>query len=92
MPREELRSLLELTPGQSGVLRRVGNKDPQVLRYLTRLDLTPGRTVRLVSLAPFNGPVTLEIVNADHLETKSSALQILGCDLAEQLYIARQPS
>ena len=63
MPDEELVPITALEPGQHGVLQRVGNKEPSILRYLTQLNLMPGRQVRLVELAPFNGPVTLELLN-----------------------------
>lgn len=61
MPEEVLVALPDLAPGQTGILRRVGISDARVLRYLTRLQLEPGKQVRLVEVAPFNGPVTLEV-------------------------------
>lgn len=61
MPDEIIVALPEMEPGQMGVLRRVGISDARVLRYLTRLQLEPGKLVRLVEVAPFNGPVTLEV-------------------------------
>jgi DtxR family Mn-dependent transcriptional regulator len=61
LPDEVIVALPEMEPGQTGVLRRVGISDARVLRYLTRLQLEPGKVVRLVEVAPFNGPVTLEV-------------------------------
>ncbi len=61
MPEEILVSLPEMEEGQFGVLRRVGISDARVLRYLSRLQLEPGKLVRLVEVGPFNGPVTLEV-------------------------------
>jgi len=61
MPDEVVVALPEMEPGQTGILRRVGISDARVLRYLTRLQLEPGKLVRLVEVAPFNGPVTLEV-------------------------------
>lgn len=87
MPHDELVSLLEMEPGQSGVLRRVGNKDARVLRYLSQLHLTPGRTVQLVDLAPFKGPVTLELIGVTNGADIGPRTQILGSELAEQLFI-----
>ncbi len=65
MPEEVLVALPEMEEGQVGVLRRVGIRDARVLRYLTRLNLEPGKVVRLVEVAPFNGPVTLEVFPGD---------------------------
>ena len=53
-------ALTELTPETEGVLRRVGTDDPSVLRYLSRLGLVPGCKLRLVDVAPFNGPISVE--------------------------------
>jgi DtxR family Mn-dependent transcriptional regulator len=86
LPDERLLSLVEMQPGQGGILRRVGTNDARVLRYLTQLALEPGRSLRLIDLAPFNGPVTLELLNGVNGDTPV-ATQMLGSELAAQLYI-----
>lgn len=106
MSDEELIPLTAMQPGQSGLLRRVASREPSVLRYLTQLNLMPGREVRLVDVAPFNGPITLELLNLHAAEPVNeaqingangrgpavasngdNATQILGSELADQLYI-----
>jgi DtxR family Mn-dependent transcriptional regulator len=89
LPDERLLSLVEMQPGQGGILRRVGTNDARVLRYLTQLALEPGRSLRLIELAPFNGPVTLELLNGANGNT-AVATQMLGSELAAQLYIHPQ--
>jgi DtxR family Mn-dependent transcriptional regulator len=89
LPDERLLSLVEMQPGQGGILRRVGTNDARVLRYLTQLALEPGRSLRLIELAPFNGPVTLELLNGANGDTPV-ATQMLGSELAAQLYIHPQ--
>lgn len=84
MPADSLVSLVKLEPGQGGELRRVGITDARVLRYLTQLDLIPGRALKLVEKAPFSGPVTLEVFNGD---PTSGTTKILGSELAEQLFV-----
>ena len=90
MPVEQLVSVIELAPGQQGILHRIGITDARVLRYLSNLKLTPGRTVRLMEMAPFNGPVTLELT-LEHPEMTGEKMvrssQILGNQLAEQLFV-----
>jgi len=83
IPADPLVSVMKLEPGQHGELRRVGITDARVLRYLTQLDLIPGRNVRLIEKAPFSGPVTLEVFTGDHVE---SVTKILGSELADQLF------
>jgi DtxR family Mn-dependent transcriptional regulator len=87
MPDEQLLPLTALEPGQQGVLQRVGSKEPSVLRYLTQLKLMPGRQVRLVDLAPFNGPVTLELMNLNNGDAHAKHTQILGSELADTLFV-----
>lgn len=84
MPIEPLISVLELNPSQESVLRRVDSSDARVLRYLGQLKLMPGRRLRLVDVAPFNGPVTLEMVDDDEVSTRT---QILGRELADKLFV-----
>ncbi len=87
LPDEQLVSLLKLVPGGQGVLRRVATNDAQILRYLGHLHLIPGHTLKLLEMAPFNGPVTLAIINQEsHVQTT----QMLGSELAEKLFVYSQ--
>ena len=87
MLREEiLVSVVDMNPGQAGVLRRVANNDARVLRYLSQLDLEPGRALRLVDAAPFNGPITLELINGAPVPAPHGR-QMIGSELAGQLYV-----
>ena len=87
MPDERLLPVTALEPGQFGVLQRVGNKEPSILRYLSQLKLVPGRQLRLVDLAPFNGPVTLELLNLTNGDAQANPTQILGSELADSLFV-----
>lgn len=86
MPQEQLRALPALHAGESGILRRVGIADARVLRYLSRLDLEPGRILRLVDTAPFNGPVTVEI-SGNNNGSNAVTTQVVGHELAAQLFV-----
>ncbi len=87
MPQEFLLPVTWLQPGQEGILRRVDTNEPSILRYLSQLKLTLGREVRLVDVAPFNGPVTLELLNLTNGDAGFAARQILGSELADKLYV-----
>jgi DtxR family Mn-dependent transcriptional regulator len=91
LPVETLLSLIDLTPGQHCILRRVGTNDARVLRYLTQLALEPGQMLRLVELAPFNGPVTLELLNGNGGDAPVST-QRLGSELAAKLFVRPHPT
>ncbi len=88
LPVENLTPMLEMNPGQDGVLRRVGFNDASVLRYLSRLNLVPGQELRLIDRAPFNGPVTLEVGQVQNGNgSRSLQTQVLGNELADQLFV-----
>ena len=89
MPQESLVAMPDLQPGQRGLLRRVANRDAGVLRYLSKLSLTPGQTVKLVDAAPFRGPVTVELLSLNGRQN-GEATQVVGYELAEQLFILPQ--
>lgn len=84
MPVEALVCVLDLQPRQAGILRRVDSNDARVLRYLGQLKLMPGCHVRVLDVAPFRGPVTLELQEED---SDATTTQILGHELADKLFV-----
>ena len=78
MPVINDRPLTDCPPQSIGTLSRVKTHDPDKLRYLADLKLTPGVPVKLVARAPFNGPVRVQSGSAEH---------VLGTELAGALYI-----
>ena len=53
--------LSESEPGTSGIICRVDDQDPELLRYLTSLEIKPGKRVEIVSHEPYGGSLTLLI-------------------------------
>jgi DtxR family transcriptional regulator, Mn-dependent transcriptional regulator len=70
------RTLAELRPAESSVVSRVPDRDPDLLRYLRELGLTPGAEVELVSVAPFGGPVTVRTEAGEHAISRELAAGI----------------
>jgi DtxR family Mn-dependent transcriptional regulator len=87
LPDDELLAIPLMRPGQQGVLRRVGTEDASALRYLGRLQLMPGQVVKLISHAPFDGPVTLELPHSSDDGDDEPRTEILGHTLADLLYV-----
>lgn len=75
--------LLELPLGAEAVVRRVRDDDAERLRYLSRLGITPGASVRLVEREPFGGPLRL-VVGEDGIE------QAVGPQLAESILVSTE--
>jgi DtxR family Mn-dependent transcriptional regulator len=44
-----------------GVVVRVADEDPTMLRYLGELSVVPGKRVIVRSRAPYDGPITLTV-------------------------------
>ena len=78
MPEVNDHSLGEVETGVSCLLSRVRVHEPEKLRYLAELGLTPGARFKLISRAPFNGPLRIAI---DRQEI------VLGYELATALYV-----
>jgi len=71
-------SLSDLAPGDAGYVTRVHGHDAELLRYFGELGIYPGVLVRVVEIAPFDGPVTLRITDR---------LGIVGRAVAEQVKV-----
>jgi len=54
-------SLSSLRPGQQGIFVRVSDSDPEMLRYLSQRDITPGERVQVIDRQPFEGPMFLRV-------------------------------
>jgi DtxR family Mn-dependent transcriptional regulator len=78
IPFRESLPLSLASPGQTVTLVEVPDGNPKLLRYLGDLALYPGTKMRLVAVAPFNGPTTIRVGAKEH---------VLGRDLARQLLV-----
>lgn len=75
---EAARPLLELAAGESAEIERVPEDNAQMLEYLDHLGLRPGVRVTMIEIAPFDGPVTIELAG----ERKA-----IGRPLAERILV-----
>jgi DtxR family Mn-dependent transcriptional regulator len=58
--------LADLAIGSSGIIARVHDQNPERLRYLADLGLVPGTTVKVVAIAPFDGPLSVAVADTVH--------------------------
>jgi DtxR family Mn-dependent transcriptional regulator len=56
-----LQTLDAVEVGAHVCIQRVGDRDPEQLRYLAELGITPGRQVEVLAHAPFDGPISLRV-------------------------------
>jgi DtxR family transcriptional regulator, Mn-dependent transcriptional regulator len=73
LDRSKLRTLANLEPGDEATIRRVPSDDEELLRYLTSLTLVPGRKVKLRTVAPFGGPLTVRVGKDEHAISRELA-------------------
>jgi DtxR family Mn-dependent transcriptional regulator len=71
-----LRQLSDLEPGEKATIRRVPDADAGLLRYLASLALVPGKAVRLVASAPFDGPLTVAAGGGEYAISRELAARI----------------
>lgn len=59
------------------VTRIQDDANSEMLRYLAELGLTPGKTVKIIDIAPFEGPLTIEVDGKEKVIGKTIASAIL---------------
>jgi DtxR family transcriptional regulator, Mn-dependent transcriptional regulator len=75
-------TLQQLQEGQSALILRVSDQDPEKLRYLGQLGLYPEARVKLVGRAPFGGPLHIRVG-----EKSQQVEHMLGPELAEHIIV-----
>jgi DtxR family transcriptional regulator, Mn-dependent transcriptional regulator len=74
--RARLRTLASLEPGDEATIRRVPDDDDELLRYLSKLALIPGKRVKLRRAEPFGGPITVRVGKSEHAISRELAAGI----------------
>lgn len=58
---EESHPLIEMKEGTKSFILKVVNEEPNLLRYLQKIDVVPGKRVEVLKKAPFEGLLTIKI-------------------------------
>lgn len=78
-PHNEL-PLTDVEVGHPAKIKRVSDKDPELLRYLGELNLTPSERVEVVDKGPFGGPVHVRV-------TATGAQHPLSRFVTDQIFV-----
>src|SRR6478735_3123209 len=70
------RSVADLGLGDTAVVARVPDGNPELLRYLAEIALVPGEALELTQSAPFGGPVTVKTGNGEHAIARELAASV----------------
>lgn len=74
----ETRRLVTLAAGEAAVISRIpDDADSELLRYLAELGLVPGAVVKVVAVAPFPGPITLQVDEEERIIGHAVARSLL---------------
>jgi len=76
-------SLAQLPIGTSGVVARVSDEDPAMLRYLAELSILPGKKLTVKARAPYDGPITLMVGRQELSIGPALAANVLVAPLAD---------
>ncbi len=75
---QQLPSLDEMLPGQSGVVAISGSTEPEILEFLESLGVRPGTHLEVLRKHPFDGPVVVAVEGVE---------QTIGERLAQRIFV-----
>lgn len=80
LPEQLSVSLRDLRPGQQAIVLRVENNDPQLLRHLSTLGLTPRAHLKVLAHSQFDDNLSLEI-------GEEGGSVVLGPPVTDQVFV-----
>ena len=78
VPEMSTTPLADTEAGHTVTIHHVSDADPALLKYLEEIGLLPQASVEVVEKAPFNGPLTLRIGEAE---------QVVGHEVARNVFV-----
>lgn len=73
----EAKPLSKLSVGEEGVIERVAEEEPKLLQYLASLGLLPDARIRIKEIAPFRGPMLVQVHGAQYALGQEVASKIM---------------
>lgn len=80
-------TLTQLKDGQTALILRINDQNPEKLCYLGQLGLYPETSIQMLSRAPFGGPIRILVGEKPH-----QVEHMLGVELAEQIIVTSAES
>jgi DtxR family Mn-dependent transcriptional regulator len=80
LPESADTALISLREGQQATIKRVRDTDPDLLRHLSEIGITPGKKVEILSFSEFDGNLAIRTVDTN--ETN-----VLGPRITEQIFV-----
>lgn len=76
MIERECTNLVEIPTGEKVVIAEVSDHNPELLRYFGNMGLYPETEIKIVSVEPFEGPITLFVDGEEHSIGREAAKHI----------------
>lgn len=73
---EESEPLTNLELGEGGVVVKITEEEPDLLRYLATLGLRPGAFLEVMEKAPLNDPITIKVAGVNRAVSRKMAAVI----------------
>lgn len=80
LPQAKALTLGDLRPGQRATVQRVRDADPELLRYLSDLGITPGARLTILDFSPFDNNLRLQVLSHDEAV-------VLGPNVTSQVFV-----
>ena len=65
-------------PGKTVMIKRLSDSDPEMLGYFENIGLMPNVKLKILEIAPFNGPITVMYENKE---------KIIGNEVAKNIFV-----
>ncbi len=76
MIERDSRNLIEVSPGAKVIIAEVSDHNPELLRYFGKMGLYPETEVKIISIEPFQGPITLVVKGEEYSIGREAAKYI----------------
>ena len=77
MPSLEGVPLVELKPGERGIVLRIHPVSKELVKHLDERGFSPGRKIEVTEIAPFNGPQSIKVGNQIHVIGREVAAHVM---------------
>lgn len=84
LPTETGPCLADLPIGSSAQIVRVSDREPEKLRYLAELGLTPGVVLRVLARGPFREPLRLRVGAEERTISQELAAELVVAPMADE--------
>jgi DtxR family transcriptional regulator, Mn-dependent transcriptional regulator len=88
LPVQDLMPLIELPEGTPATVRRISDRNPDLLRYVDSLGIVPEATITVTSRNPFDGLTFVQVTTPSSPEEHPTQ-QVIGSETARNVFVSK---